>query len=272
MKRFFKTPKGILTLIFAVLVLLAGPHEGWAQIAPGLGAAMLAAGAVDLVILRIRQARWEFPSGAILTAMIVAMVLSPFVAWWVPAVTSVVAVASKYVLRYRSANIFNPAALGVVLAYYAFGSGESWWGALPDAPAWGIAVLVALGIFMADRVNKLPAVVAFLGVYYALFTITAFAGDPLPVAEIYRSPDLQAVLYFAFFMLTDPPTAPTRYQDQIAFAAIVAIGSFALFEWAGAVFYLSAALLVGNAWEVARRWRLASAKPARPVRQPLSTS
>lgn len=263
MKRFFKTPKGILTLIFAVLVLLAGPHEGWAQIAPGLGAAMLAAGVVDLVILRIRQSRWEFPSGAMLTAMIVAMVLSPFVAWWVPAVTSVAAVVSKYVLRYRSANIFNPAALGLVLAYYSFGSGESWWGALPDAPAWGIGVLIALGIFMADRVNKLPAVVAFLGAYYACFTIMAFIGDPLPVAEIYRSPDLQAVLYFAFFMLTDPPTAPTRYQDQIIFAAIVAVCSFALFEWLGVVFYLSAALLVGNAWEAARRWRVATIKTVR---------
>lgn len=255
MKRFFKTPKGILILIFIALVLLAAPHEGWARVMPELLCAIIMAGLVDLVILRIRNEEWEFPSGAMLTAMIVTMVLSPFVAWWVPAVTSVVAVASKYVLRYRAANIFNPAALGLVLAYYAFGSGESWWGALPDAPSWGIAVLVALGIFMSDRVNKLPAVVAFLGAYYGLFTIMAFVGDPLPVAEIYRSPDLQAVLYFAFFMLTDPPTAPTRYQDQIVFAAIVAVCSVALFEWFGVVFYLSAGLLVGNAWETWRRWK-----------------
>ena len=260
MQRFFKSPKGILTLIFVVLVLLAGPHEGWARIMPELFSAMIAAGVVDSIILRIRHNRWEFPSGAVLTAMIVTMVLSPFGAWWVPAVTSVVAVVSKYALRYRTANIFNPAALGLVLAYYAFGSGESWWGALPEVSAWGVAVLVALGIFMADRVNKLPAVVAFLGAYYGLFTIMAFAGDPLPVAEIYRSPDLQAVLYFAFFMLTDPPTAPTRYQDQIVFAAIVAVCSVALFEWLGVVFYLSAGLLVGNAWEAWRRRRLVTLK------------
>ena len=75
------------------------------------------------------------------------------------------------------------------------------------------------------------------------------------VAEIFRSPDLQAALYFAFFMLTDPPTAPTRYQDQILFAAIVAASSFALFEWLGVVYYLSAGLLVGNAWEAWRRAR-----------------
>lgn len=254
-RRFFKTPKGILTLIFAVLVLCAVPHEGAGLILPQLLAAIAAAGLTDTVILRKRHSRWEFPSGAILTAMIVTMVLSPFGPWWVPAATSVAAVVSKYLLRHRAANIFNPAALGLVLAYYAFGSGESWWGALPELPLWGLATVILLGIFMADRVNKLPAVVAFLFAYYALFTAMAFAGDPQPVAEIFRSPDLQAALYFAFFMLTDPPTAPTRYQDQIIFAALVAVSSVAFFEWLGIVYYLSAGLLVGNAWEAWRRVR-----------------
>lgn len=195
------------------------------------------------------------PKGILILILTALMVLSPFGPWWVPAVTSVVAVVSKYLLRHRAANIFNPAALGLVLAYYAFGSGESWWGALPGIAWWGVAILAGVGLFVADRVNKLPAVVAFLGAYYALFTAMAFVGDPQPIAEIFRTPDLHAALYFAFFMLTDPPTAPTRYQDQIVFAALVAISSFALFEWLGVVYYLSAGLLVGNAWEAWRRVR-----------------
>lgn len=259
MKRFFRTPKGILTLILGALILIAAPYAGWDRVMPQIHAAVLAAGLLDAIILRVRHSRWEFPSGAVLTAMIVAMVLSPFGPWWVPAATSVAAVTSKYLLRHRAANVFNPAALGLVLAYYVFGSGESWWGALPETPMWGVALLAAAGVFMADRVNKLPAVVAFLGAYYALFTAMAFVGDPRAVAEIFRSPDLQAALYFAFFMLTDPPTAPTRYQDQIVFAALVAISSFAFFEWLGAVYYLSAGLLVGNAWEAWRRVRLRAA-------------
>ena len=266
MKRFFKTPKGILTLIFAALIVIAAPHEGWHRLMPQMHAAILAAGLVDMLILRYRHGRWEFPSGAVLTAMIVMMVISPFGPWWVPAVVSAAAVASKYVLRYRAANIFNPAALGLVLAYHVFSSGESWWGALPELPVWTMAILAAAGIFMANRVNKLPAVVAFLGAYYALFTVMAFVGDPQPVAEIFRTPDLQAALYFAFFMLTDPPTAPTRYQDQIVFAAIVAASSFAFYEWAGVVYYLSAGLLIGNAWEALRRYRSARTAAMRSAR------
>lgn len=61
------------------------------------------------------------------------------------------------------------------------------------------------------------------------------------------------MLFFALFILTDPPTSPVRYRDQIVFAIIVAAASYALFEWSGAVYYLLAGVLVGNLWEAWRR-------------------
>ena len=76
-------------------------------------------------------------------------------------------------------------------------------------------VMLAAGIFIVDRVNKMPLALTFLGVYFALFTIRAFVGNPLPVAEIFRTPDADAALYFAFFILTDPPTSPAKYRDQL---------------------------------------------------------
>ena len=113
--------------------------------------------------------------------------------------------------------------------------------------------LVAAGIFITDRVNKTPLVLAFLGAYYLLFTVTAFVTDPAWVSEVFRTPDLQAVLYFAFFILTDPPTSPVRYPDQLICGVIVAVVSFAVFEWIGAAYYLLAGVLVGNVWEAWRR-------------------
>ncbi len=254
-RKFFKTPKGLLTIIFVLLVAIAAPATGFRQVWPGLAGAVLAAGLLDVVILRLRHPRWEFPSGAVLTGMIVAMVLSPFEPWWVPAATSAIAVASKYLLRTKAANIFNPAALALIVSFYAFNTGQSWWGALPELPMWVISVLFATGIFISDRVNKLPLVLAFLGLYYALFSVTAFVGDPGHVAEVFRAPDLHAVLYFAFFMLTDPPTAPIKYKDQIFCGVLVAIVSYGLFETSGVVYYLLAGLMVGNVWEAIRRVR-----------------
>ena len=255
-RRFFKTPKGLLLLVFMLLLAIAVPSEGVRTVAPGLAAAVTVAAAIDVVGLRIREGSWVFPSGAILTALIVAMVLSAQERWYVTAITSAVAILSKYVFRGRSANIFNPAAFGIVLMFYVFETGQSWWGALPDVTPAAMAVLFATGIFITDRVNKMPMVLAFLGAYYVLFTLTAFVGDPRLVAEIYRTPDLQAVLFFAFFILTDPPTSPTRHRDQIICGVLVAVVSYAVFEWVGVVYYLLAGVLAGNIWEAWRRKRI----------------
>jgi Na+-translocating ferredoxin:NAD+ oxidoreductase RnfD subunit len=134
-----------------------------------------------------------------------------------------------------------------------FDTGQSWWGALPDVHPAAVLVLFATGLFITDRVNKMPLVITFLGTYFALFTATAFLADPARVAEIFRSPDAQAVLFFAFFILTDPPTSPVKYGDQVICAVIVAVVSYAIFELAGAVSYLLIAVLAGNVWEARRR-------------------
>ncbi len=254
-RKFFRTPKGILILVLIALTLAAAFQQGFVLVLPGLLSAVLAAGLMDVVILRLRHPRWEFPSGAVLTGLIIAMVLSPFEPWWVAGATSVIAIASKYLLRTKATNIFNPAALALIVSYYAFNTGQSWWGALPELPMWAIAGLCVSGIFIADRVNKMPIVLAFLGVYFGLFTLMAFFGDARYVVEIFRAPDLHAVLYFAFFMLTDPPTAPIKYKDQIFCGVLVAVVSYALFETAGVVYYLLAGVMVGNVWEAWRRLR-----------------
>ena len=254
-RRFFKTPKGLLTIALGLLVALAMLHERAAQVLPGLAGAVLTAGLLDVVILRLRRPRWEFPGGAVLTGLIVAMVMSPYEPWWVPTATSVIAIASKYILRIKTTNVFNPAALALVVSFYAFNTEQSWWGALPELPMWAITALLLTGVFIADRVNKMPLVLAFLGAYYLLFTAAAFAGEPRHVVEIFRAPDLHAALYFAFFMLTDPPTAPIKYRDQLVCGSLVAVISWGLFETAGVVYFLLAGLLVGNVWEAWRRLR-----------------
>lgn len=248
MRRFWRSPKGLLTIILLILIGLAAPHEGLAVVAPGLGSGVLVAALMDVVIIRWRKGLWEFPSGAVLTALIVAMVLSAQEPWYVTAFTCVVAIASKYVFRTRAANVFNPAAFGIVATFYVFDTGQSWWGALPEMPIAALAVILVTGVFITERVNKIPLVLAFLGAYYLLFTVTAFAGEPRRVAEIFIAPDLHAALFFAFVILTDPPTSPVKYPGQIVCGVLVALVSYATFEWVGAAYYLLAGVLAGNVW------------------------
>jgi Na+-translocating ferredoxin:NAD+ oxidoreductase RnfD subunit len=102
---------------------------------------------------------------------------------------------------------------------------------------------------------------SFLGVYYLIVTIAAFAGDPAHVAELYRAPDLNAALFFAVFMVTDPPTSPPNPRDQAVFGAITAAVGYAAFAVIGAAYFLLAGLLVANVWEARRRLVVARLSP-----------
>jgi len=253
-QRFFRTPKGLLIIVLVILAALAAPFEGIKLVWPSLLSAVGCAGLIDVFILRVRNKDWEFPSGAVLTGLFIAMVLSPHQPWYVAGVASAFAIVSKYLARTRSANVFNPAALALVAAFYVFHSAQNWWGALPELTPFALIALFATGAFIVDRVNKMPLVLVFLGAYYLLFSFTTFVGNPRLLAEIFRAPDLNAALFFAFFILTDPPTSPVKYADQVVCGLIVAVASFAFFEWVGAVYFLLGGVLVGNVWEAWRRY------------------
>ncbi len=252
-RQFARTPKGTLILIFVPLAVVAAASAGVATVLPVTLATVLTATALDLAINRLQRRAWIFPSGAIITGLIIAFVLSPAESWFAPVIASAVAIGSKHAIRSRLANVFNPAALAIVATSVLLGTVQSWWGALPDLGPVGVALLLVSGVFMADRINKLPLVLAFLGTYFFLFSEASFIVDPSQVAEVFRAPDLQAVLFFAFFMLDDPPTCPVRYFDQAVFALIVGLVSYFVFITYGAVYYLPAGLLAGNAFEALRR-------------------
>jgi len=253
LRRAVRSPKGTLLLLFVPMVLLALPKAGASEVLPGLFAAAAVAAAIDMVTAKLTRDRWIFPDGAILSALIVAMVLSPIEDWYVVAATATLAITSKHLFRIGPANVFNPAALAIVGASVLFDGVQDWWGALPALGWWGAGAVLAAGLFMADRIHKMPLVLAFLGPYFALFTAASLFGDA-GVAEIFRRPDVHAALFFAFFMVDDPPTCPVHFRHQVAFGLITAVACFAFFQLFGWVYFLPAGLLVANAAEGGRRW------------------
>jgi Na+-translocating ferredoxin:NAD+ oxidoreductase RnfD subunit len=251
--------------IFAILLAIAIPNAGGlAVVAPNLVAAIVAACLIDGLWISISARRWQFPTSALLSALFVFSILSFDESWLVVAWTSAFAVLSKRILTTGREHIFNPAALALILAPLAFGSGESWWGALGDAPWIWLIVLIAAGAFITDRLNKFPLVLTFLAVYFGFFSIASMS-NAHAVAEMFRDPFLQAALFLAFFMLTDPPTSPNRYFDQVWFGALAALtAGVSQLLGAGQV-YLLIGLLVPNVVLAVVRYarRHAAGTPAR---------
>ncbi len=250
---FLRTPKGQLLCVFGVLLVLAAPFDGGLAVLPHILVAAFAACSVDVVYTYWESRRWMVPSSALLSGLIVAFILGPQEPWiavvWVAAFASV----SKHVFANEREHIFNPAALALLVSVPLFSSGQSWWGALGDAPGVLTVVLIACGVFIVDRLNKFPLVLAFLGAYFVAFGIASI-WNAESVAEMFRSPFLQSALFLAFFMLTDPPTSPNRVGDQVMFGVAAALVAFlAQLVGAGQV-YLLLGVLAANVWLAVRRW------------------
>src|SRR5947207_4646110 len=193
MKRFLRTPKGTLTVVFAVLLAVAGTATGWSQVLPHVLAAILGACGIELMASAVVNKKLSWPTSALLSGAIVAFVLAPET----PLVETVwiagLATTSKYLLRTSRGHIFNPAAFALLISIPLFATGQSWWGAGGDL-SWPFVLLVlAGGAVIADRINKFPLVLTFAGVYFGAFTLLGFA-NPYAAAEMFRPPDRKSVV------------------------------------------------------------------------------
>jgi enediyne biosynthesis protein E5 len=250
--RILRTPKSSLTLVFLPLLLLSGASTGWPLVIPHVLAALAGASLLELLIVGIGRRRLIWPSGALLSGLIVAFVLGPLEPHWVTFTVAALATVSKHVIASKQGHVFNPAALALVVSVPLFGTGQSWWGALANAPAFWLILLLAGGAFILERLNKFPLALSFLGVYFGLFAFAGLVG-PARVAEMFRMPFVNAACFLACFMLTDPPTSPGKRDDQVWFGGLVAIVA-AVAQLAGVgQTYLLVGLLAGNLTLAIRR-------------------
>ena len=259
-RRTLRSPKGLMLLTLLALAAVALPREGLGLALGPLVGAMTAAALADLGLTRLIRGTWIVPDGAMVSGLIVALVLSPQEPWYVAPAGGLIAVVSKHFFRAPHGgrvHVFNPAAFALLSCIVLFASGESWWGGLPDLPLPAVALVIVAGYRIADRVNKLPMVLAFAGTYLGLlvFAVLLTGGDSVRLAALYRVPFLNAAAFFAFFMLTDPPTSPTRTGEQVGFGFLVGLVAYITFLAVSGLSFLLVGLLAGNAWVAWRRAR-----------------
>ncbi|GGH71044.1 hypothetical protein GCM10008014_56050 [Paenibacillus silvae] len=250
-KQWIKSPKGYVSISISVCLVIASLA---ALDMKGIVHGLVAAGTaiiVDMMFGLVNRKKRLMPDGALITGLIVALILSTSTSWKVVAATVILAIVSKYVLVSRKKPIFNPAALGLLLPVLIFGTGESWWGAFGDLPVWMIGLLLAGGYMVTGRVNKFPQVFAFLGTYFTLLLMmgllhTGDAGDAL------RTPFINALLFCGFFMVTDLPTSPAKYKDQLVFGIVAALVGALIYSLFGGLMYLFIGLLCANLYHFLR--------------------
>jgi Na+-transporting NADH:ubiquinone oxidoreductase subunit NqrB len=260
-KKFLGTPRGTLTAIFAVLLAVAGTSTGWSAVAPHLLAAIIGACGVELLVSLFVNKKFAWPTSALLSGAIVAMILSPETPLVETLWVAGLATASKYLITTARGHVFNPAALALLISIPLFATGQSWWGAGGDMPWPFVLLVLACGAFIVDRINKFPMVLSFAGLYFGAFTLISVI-QPSLVAEMFRAPFVQSAVFLAVFMLTDPPTSPGRYTQQVWFGALAAVTACVAQLMGAGQAYLLIGVLVPNAALAARRI-IGNPRPAR---------
>jgi Na+-translocating ferredoxin:NAD+ oxidoreductase RnfD subunit len=186
------------------------------------------------------------------SALIVSLVLSSTAPVWQAIVITLIALASKHILVFNRKPIFNPAAFGLLVSIYLFHSNQSWWGGLSLLPSWFLIFLLIGGFMIIKKVNKFPQVFTFLGVYFLLFDLITYFHFRNIGGEVFRDPFINSALFLSFVMLTDPPTSPAKYKDQMVFGFIAAVISVLDYTFLGGLSYLLIGLLVANAWKASK--------------------
>jgi Na+-transporting NADH:ubiquinone oxidoreductase subunit NqrB len=140
---------------------------------------------------------------------------------WVYAAAGMIAISSKFLLRLDGKHLWNPAGLAIVVLL--FGTDHVWispgqWG----ASLWFAALLAFLAILVLKAARRADISLFFLGAHAGLLLGRAlWLGDPLaiPLHQL----ESGSLLIFAFFMISDPRTAPDARLSRLLLALAVAL-------------------------------------------------
>jgi hypothetical protein len=165
------------------------------------------------------------PRSALISGLSLCLLLrtsSPTLA----ALTAVVAIASKVLVRVGPKHVFNPTNGALVLMLLLTG------GVWVSPGQWGSVAtfaffLAAAGALVVNRAARADVTWTFLAAHAALVIGRAlWLGDPLEI-PLHRLAN-GALVLFAFFMISDPRTTPDSRPGRVLFAILVAVGAYVI--------------------------------------------
>lgn len=146
--------------------------------------------------------------------------------WPYMLLAGVLTISSKFLIQFRGKHIFNPTNFGIIALIL---TGNAWispgqWGS--GELVGGLIVLGAIGVlFRVDRWDVALAFLLGLLVFEALRTVV-YLGWQWDV--LFHKFNSGTILLFAFFMITDPRTAPDSRKGRILWGLMIAALSFGL--------------------------------------------
>jgi len=266
--------KSLLIASLVVLTLIAVMVHGAGDVMPQTLIAVTVACVLDIALRSWLTGVRALPTGALITGLIVALLLPEGQLWYVPLAASSIAIISKYVLRWRGRNVFNPAGFGIAAAVVLFTGQlqyghasyleaaprmhyaqavlrmEGWSFVLGGGHGWtgstSAVAVVILGAVLVHRIRRIELVTSHLVTYVALVAGFAVLTRQELAIRVLLEIFATGLLFFTFFMLTDPATSPRTTMGRIVYGGLTGVLSFVLRLTASPVLFLLLALLAAN--------------------------
>jgi len=214
----------LITLVLVLGEARYGILGGYDRLVIALGVCI----ATELVLSRLLYDGFANVASAYITGISLALLIKPRAdLLWPFALGGFLAIASKYVLRYRGRHLWNPSNFAIsVLLLVAPASvailSRQWGNDLATN-----AVIWCFGLLIVSRVRMLHVTLTYVACFVALAALRHWiVGGPL-LAEI---APITGPMYqlFIFFMITDPKTTVSTVRGRIIVAATVAVAEAAI--------------------------------------------
>jgi len=211
-----------LNLLFLLIVgsFVANIHLSWVNIVLILVFTLFIE---HLFLFFNREREFHLSYSAISTAIGV-IVLMYSAELWIYFVVIALGLFQKHFLTIHKKHLFNPSNFSLIMALLLFyNDAHMVLGQLGDELWLSVVVFVVAGV-MLIRVNRWVISLAFILFYVALQYLLVLSYDPvMTFQDIYLRFYSVTFMLFIYFMLTDPPVTPSKWQLQILFAFFVAL-------------------------------------------------
>jgi hypothetical protein len=219
--RFFSIENRYLPPVFITTILLVGQLsfgllESLSQTLLAIATSML----FDLVLGRIVYGKIPHLASAYITGISVGiLVRSP--EHWPFALTSAIAITSKYVIRWHGRHLWNPSNFAIcvmlLLAAEFFSTLSVQWG----NNIWPMVIVWILGALITWRVRRFHITLSYVAAFVLFAALRSGITGHAFLAEV---APITGPMYqlFIFFMITDPKTTVKPRWAQCLVAVLVA--------------------------------------------------
>ena len=215
-------PPLFITLILLISQISFGLLESLSRTALAIAASVVC----EIALAWLMYRKVPHLASAYISGISVGILLrSP--AFWPYALCSVLAIMSKYVIRWRGRHLWNPSnfaisAMLLLVPEYVATLSVQWGNTI-----WPMLIVWALGVLIVLRVKRFHITATYVVSFIALsFIRSLITGHPF-LAEV---APITGPMYqlFIFFMITDPRTTVKARWAQCLVAFLVALVEMAL--------------------------------------------